>query len=121
MRAGKKTAAVYVGDMVAAIERIERYAQAGREAFFRDGLIQDGIIRQLSVIGEAAARIPVAFRSRHRHIPWKDMVGMRNIIVHEYSDVDLPTIWATVTQDLRPLKRELLIVMDKKKVKKLAA
>ena len=87
-----------------AIARIDAYAAAGEYEFFTNGLLQDGIIRQLSIVGEASGRLPNDLRATQPQIPWPDIVAMRNIIVHDYSETDLPTIWSTVQTDLPVLK-----------------
>lgn len=74
-----------------------------REDFFSDLQCQDAVIRRLEVVGEAARRISEETRSAYPKLPWSDMVGMRNIIVHEYDDVDLAIVWETVKNDLPTL------------------
>lgn len=98
---------VYLQDILSAIAKIEEYTAKGKEDFFAGDLVQDGVIRQLSIIGEASAKLPGALRKRHSKIPWKDIIGMRNIIVHDYSEIDLPTIWDTVERGLPPLKQTI--------------
>lgn len=71
---------------------------------FSNGLLQDGIIRQLSIVGEASGRLPKELRATQPQIPWPDIVSMRSIIVHDYSETDLPTIWNTVKTDLPVLR-----------------
>jgi len=96
---------VYLNDIHAAILRIETYAEGGEETFFHDGKTQDAIIRQISIIGEAVAKLPESLKSKYSEIPWKDIVGMRNIVIHDYADTDLPSVWETVERDLPLLKR----------------
>jgi uncharacterized protein with HEPN domain len=71
---------VYLEDILVGIARIEVYTKGGRASFLASEMMQDAVIRQLSVIGEAAAKLPGALRARHPSIPWKEMVGMRNIV-----------------------------------------
>jgi uncharacterized protein with HEPN domain len=72
-----------------------------REEFFGDLQCQDN--RRLEIIGEAARRISEETQAAHPDLPWSDMVGMRNIMIHEYDDVDLVIVWETVNNDLPPL------------------
>jgi len=65
------------------------------------------IIRCLEIVGEAASRVPVAIQQRHPKIPWPQIIGMRNRLVHGYDIVDYDVIWSTVTEDLPPLIAEL--------------
>jgi len=74
-----------------------------REEFFEDLQCQDAVIRRLEIIGEAARRISEETQAAYPDLPWSDMVGMRNIMIHEYDDVDLVIVWETVNNDLPPL------------------
>jgi len=78
-----------------------------REEFLADVQLQDAVIRRLAIIGEAAKRVSEATRESLPGLPWRQMAGMRNIIVHEYDDVDLSVVWDAVTRDLPPLVSEL--------------
>jgi uncharacterized protein with HEPN domain len=65
------------------------------------------LIRELEIIGEAASKVSPETRSQTNKIPWQDITGMRNRLIHAYFDVDLNTVWSTVTKDLPVLKAEL--------------
>jgi len=65
------------------------------------------LIRELEIIGEAASKISAETRSQNTSIPWQDISGMRNRLIHAYFDVDLDTVWSTVSRDLPTLKAEL--------------
>lgn len=71
-------------DMLEAIEHIERYASRGRDAFERDELIQNWIVRHLQIIAEAARATPQEVRERAANVPWPKITGMRHILMHEY-------------------------------------
>ncbi|MEK7137154.1 MAG: HepT-like ribonuclease domain-containing protein [Patescibacteria group bacterium] len=105
MNTRKKNPGVYLQDILTAIERIGEHTAEGKQFFINDGKTQDAVIRQLSVIGEASAKLPAALKAAHSSIPWKKVIGMRNIIVHDYSETDIPTIWNTVERDLPILRR----------------
>lgn len=94
-------------DMLEAIERVERYAARGEEAFRSDELIQVYILHHLQILGEAAYKLPPEFRSQHSQIPWPSIVGMRHVLVHDYFEVDLDLVWAVVEKELQPLKDRL--------------
>lgn len=94
-------------DILEAIERIQKYAARGRDAFEHDELIQNWIVHHLQVIGEAAANISSDFTDAHPEIPWPKIVGMRNILVHHYFGIDLNVVWSAVENDL-PLLAENL-------------
>ncbi len=99
-------------DMLEAIERIERYAARGRAPFDQDELIQIWCVHYLQIIGEAAAKLGRAFHESHPKIPWPEIAAMRNVLVHEYSGVDLEEVWRAVERDLPPLKHSLQALLD---------
>ena len=75
-------------DILEAIERIEKYAAMGRQRFEQDELIQIWIVHHLQLIGEAARALSADFRDSQPRVPWSQIVGMRNILVHNYFGVD---------------------------------
>jgi uncharacterized protein with HEPN domain len=79
--------------MLEAIERIDRYAEKGREAFEKDELIQNWFVHHLQIVGEAAAKLGRRFHEDHPELPWAQIVGMRNVLVHDYFGVDLEEVW----------------------------
>ena len=72
-----------------------------------DRLLALGLVKCVEILGEAASRVSAEARDRHSQIPWRDIVGMRNRLIHAYFDVDLDQVWNTVTGDLPPLAAEL--------------
>ncbi len=97
-----------IEDMLERIERIERFvAGLDHKAFLGDEKTIDSVVRNLEVIGEAAGRLPQELRDRHPEIPWRQIVGLRNRIVHQYFDVDLQLVWEIVRVELVDLKRQL--------------
>jgi len=78
-----------------------------REQFDGDSKTQDAVIRRLTVIGEATKRLSVGFRDRHPEIPWQQMAGMRDVIVHEYDRIDLDTVWNVLRRELPDLLPQL--------------
>jgi uncharacterized protein with HEPN domain len=104
---------LYLRDIVDAADAICRFLQdVSRELFFGDEILQSAILQKLIVIGEAAARLPTNFRNQHPDVPWVDIVGFRNIAVHEYFAVSWPIVWVTATQDV-PLLREKIAAILK--------
>ena len=103
-----KDEAVYLHHVRDAIKQIESYtAGVSREVFFAERIIQDAVVRQLEIIGEASRQLSEPFRAQHDHIPWHAMIGMRNRIAHEYLDIDLTVIWEVVKHDLPTLKAQI--------------
>lgn len=98
-------------DIAEAIERIEKYASKGREAFEDDELIQNWILHHLQVIGEAARAISEELKDEHDEMPWRQIVGMRHILVHRYFEVDIDLIWSVVEDDVPVLKQQIDLIL----------
>ncbi|HAZ28402.1 MAG TPA: hypothetical protein DCY48_01340 [Candidatus Magasanikbacteria bacterium] len=98
----------YLHDIQESIEHIEAYTQPHTfESFVRDQQIQDAVVRRIEIIGEAVKQLPLAIRHTYPEIPWRDVAGMRDILIHEYYRVDLPTAWEVAIRDLPKLKRQI--------------
>lgn len=95
----------WLRDILEAIEKIEARVVGGRAAFDRDGVLQDAIVRQLQIIGQATKRLSEDFRVRYPDVPWREIAGMRDVLVHDYSRVDLNAVWNVVEKELPPLKK----------------
>ena len=70
------------------------------------------VTRALEIIGEAANHLAPQFRTRHPEVPWQDMIGMRNVVVHGYFGVDIDVIWRTVQEDVPMLKRQVQQILN---------
>jgi uncharacterized protein with HEPN domain len=93
----KKQAIVYVEHINACIVRIKEYTKGIDEAkFLSNSLIQDAVIRNFEIIGEATKKLDEAFRLKHPEIEWKKIAGMRDKLIHDYIGVDLWAVWAVV-------------------------
>ena len=91
----------YLRHVLHAIGRIEEYIEGVDEQAFRDRtLIQDGVIRQLEIVGEAVKRLPITLREKHPHIPWQDIAGTRDKLIHHYFGVKIETVWQVVVEHL---------------------
>jgi uncharacterized protein with HEPN domain len=99
-------------DIQEAIERIEKYAARGQEAFEQDELIQTWIVHHLQIIGEASRAITSALRDQYPAVPWTKIVGMRNILVHDYFGIDTEVVWSVVENDLEPLKKNIVTILQ---------
>lgn len=98
---------VYLRHILDAIDQIEEYvAGLDYEGFLRTRLVQDGVIRQLEIIGEATKNLSQVLREQYPNIPWKDIAGMRDKLIHQYFGVDLSAVWETVVIDLPPFKKD---------------
>lgn len=99
-------------DILEAIARIEQYAVLGKARFLEDELVQVWMVHHPERIGEAAARLGREFHEAHPHLPWREMVAMRNLLVHEYFSVDLEEVWQTVIRDLPLLKAQVQTLLE---------
>ena len=97
-----------VDDILEAIAKIEQYVNGlSFEQFQADPKTVDAVVRNLEVIGEAVRHLSSDLEDLPAGVPWTDIAGMRNILIHEYFGVDLKIIWQTVTDDLPELRRQL--------------
>jgi len=110
----KKGDTPYLKHILDAIARIEEYtAGIEYEDFMENHLVQDGVIRQIEIIGEAAKRVSDEIREKHLDIPWKDMARMRDKLIHDYLGVDMDALWDTVENDIPTLKSKLKDLSEK--------
>ncbi len=94
----------YLLDMLVAARRARRFVEGvTQEEFASSEVLQTAVVPMVQIIGEAAANVSQDTRERHPHIPWRSIVGIRNIVVHRYWDIDLTTIWAVVTDHIPAL------------------
>ncbi|MBU4403899.1 MAG: DUF86 domain-containing protein [Actinobacteria bacterium] len=102
----------YLMDLMEAIDKIEQFTVAvTRDDFMKDEKTIFAVIRALEVLGEAAKKIPAGARNKYKHIPWKQMAGMRDKLIHEYFGVNTGVIWKTVKEDIplvKPLVKQMI-------------
>lgn len=104
----KKDDTVYLRHILDAIEMIEGYVGGYSEnEFLTHAMVKDAVVREMEIIGEAAKNISEEYKGNHPEIPWGQMVGIRNKIIHEYFNVNFPIVWDTIQGDLPPLKDEI--------------
>lgn len=109
----KKDDTVYLRHILDAIDLIDGYLQGVDESkFMATSLLQDGAIRQLEIIGEAVRHVSKELRKQYPAIPWEDIAGMRDKLIHDYFGVDLEKVWVTVREDLPALRQQTAEVMN---------
>lgn len=89
----------FVEDIIECIHKVKKYASRGKDSFFEDEILQDAIIRRLEIIGEASNRIPKEILEDYPEIPWRQIIGFRNMAIHEYFRVDPQLIWSLVESE----------------------
>ena len=95
---------MYLKDINKAIESITIFIQGMNfEQFKKDDKTSSAVIRKFEIIGEATKKIPNVIKERYTQIPWKDIAGMRDKLIHAYSEVDLKLVWKTIQQRLPEL------------------
>ena len=108
-----KTPLLYISHIFDAIKSNQVQIEGVTKEQFEDSeLLQGFVERKLEIIGEATKRIPEDFKQKHPNIPWKDMAGMRDILIHQYTEVDEDIIWKTVTQKIPPLKKHIKSIVS---------
>jgi len=109
----KKGTRIFLEDIRESIDRIEEYTRdIDEEDFMRDVRTQDAVIRRLEIMGEAVKNIPEDFRNKYSDVPWKQIAGMRDVLIHGYSRVNLERVWKVVKNDLPELKIKILWVLE---------
>lgn len=99
-------------DILEAIERIEKYTESGRASFDEDELVQTWVIHHLQIIGEAARGLSETTITQHPEIPWRNIIGMRHILVHNYFGIDTAIAWRAVKDDLPDLKSNVQKLLE---------
>jgi len=104
----KRDTKLYVKDIVDSIQKIEQYTKGlTLEKFKKEDLIIDAVIRNFEIIGEASKNIPEKIKSQFPDVPWKEMAGMRDKVIHEYFGVDFDIVWKTIATRMTSLKKSL--------------
>ncbi|MEW5921684.1 MAG: DUF86 domain-containing protein [Bacillota bacterium] len=105
---------VYLRDILDSIRKIERYKVRVNQATFKeDELVQDGIIRNLEIIGEAVKKMPDSMKQGSSGLDWKKIAGLRDVLIHGYFTVDLDIVWDIVQNKVPELKAEVLAMMSR--------
>lgn len=96
---------VFIRDILECINKIEKYSQNISLADFQENeLIQDGVVRNLEIIGEAVKKLPDNIKDSYSNIEWRKISGLRDILIHEYFGIDTEIIWDIITKKIPDLK-----------------
>ncbi len=109
----KRDYRLFLQDILESIERIEEYIEGYNfETFTKDRKTVDAVLRNLEIIGEAAKHIPENIRMQHPEIPWKRVIGLRNVVIHHYFGVDLSIVWVIIKKQLPELKKAVISLLE---------
>jgi uncharacterized protein with HEPN domain len=100
----RKDPQIYLSHIRDSIELIRDYTSDGEDYFYEDRKTQDAVIRNLEIIGEAVKQLPSELTCKYGDIPWRDIAGMRDRLIHHYFGVDLKMVWAVVENRLSELE-----------------
>jgi uncharacterized protein with HEPN domain len=104
----KRDYSVYLDDILDAMDKAEMFVTGMSYEQFEDDLRTNfAVTRALEIVGEATRRLPVSFREQYPNIPWQDMAGMRDKIIHGYDNVNLRIVWDVVTRDIPDVKPQI--------------
>ena len=104
---------VYLEDILGAIEKVARFtAGMSCEQFAEDAKTFDAVVRNLEIIGEAAKRLPEEIRSQSPQIEWRKVAGLRDILIHKYSAIDVDIIWDVVQNKLPTLRQQVREILE---------
>ena len=104
----KRNPDLLVEDMLDALRKIRLYTEGmSYSSFFQDEKTIDAVVRNFEILGEAARQMPEDFVSGHPDVPWRNIAGLRNRIVHDYFGLDLDIVWQIIQNDLVPLQTQL--------------
>jgi uncharacterized protein with HEPN domain len=104
---------IYLEDIVSSCDKISTYIiDLNSESFKEDNKTVDAVVRNIEIIGEAASKITEDIRNKHQNIEWKAIIGMRNILIHEYFGVDVDQVWLTATEEIPALRNKVAKILQ---------
>jgi uncharacterized protein with HEPN domain len=103
----------YINHILESIILIEQYTEnISFEEFENDRKTIDAVIRNFEIIGEASNKLPEEFRKKYPEIPWRSIIGLRNVLIHDYLGVDIKAVWGNLKQELPQLKEQMKAILE---------
>ena len=103
---------LYLIHIIECIEKIETYAQDGRDAFLSDTKTQDAVVRNLQILAESTQRISEPLKVRRAEVDWRAIAAFRNVVVHDYLGIDKKQIWEIVERDIPDLRHKIKTILQ---------
>lgn len=112
-----KDARIYLEDILECIEKIREYTrEMDLDEFIQNSSMQDAVLRRFEIIGEAVKHLPEDLKAQYPKVPWKEIAGMRDVLIHEYAGVHIDRVWRAIEKDIPVLRKEIKrIIRDLKK------
>lgn len=110
----EKDPKIFLEHILESISRIEHdLSGLSEESFSKSITIQDAVTRRLEIIGEAVKNLPDSFRKKYSKVPWRNIAGMRDVLIHEYFGVDMALVWRIAKREIPKLKKQILEFLKK--------
>jgi uncharacterized protein with HEPN domain len=109
----KKDPKIFLQHIIESIEEIEKYTcNQNKVKFSKATMMQDAVMRRLEIIGEAVKNIPKSYKNKYPKISWREIAGMRDILIHEYFGININIVWNTIQKDIPKLKKSIQELMN---------
>ncbi|MFH1412503.1 MAG: DUF86 domain-containing protein [bacterium] len=109
----KKDPKIFLEHILESIKEINKHIEKiSKDKFLKDIKTQDAVIRRIAIIGEAVKKLPYDFKKNHLEINWREISGMRDMLIHEYFGINLSIVWKTVKQDISKLEKQISTLLE---------
>lgn len=104
---------LFIQDIILSCQKISRFIEnVNFNDFSKDDKTIDAVIRNLEIIGEAVRKIPDSIKEKNANIDWQAIIGMRNIVIHDYFGVDIEEVWKTIREDIPALEKAIKSISE---------
>lgn len=111
----KRNYTVFLKDILKSTEKILKYVnKKSFDEFVKDGMLSDAVIRNLEIIGEAVKNLPATIKQKYSKVEWKKIAGLRDILIHEYFEIDYEVLWDIVKKKVPKLKEQIVTILKER-------